>query len=259
MTTVTVRDASFRGVPFKTVEYSGNFGRRTVVHEYPYRTEPWVEDLGQKARRTTIHGRILGDDVGKQTAALINAVQKEGPGRLLHPTFGILDAVVIDFEMIHEAPRSVDFRISFVTSKSLGFPTSPARKTGYQTLVMQAAALADSAVGSDFFTRATVDLQKGAAVVQRAVGVAGILGRTVTRLGNSATNLFNLFGSLGGNNGRYASGRRLNGLTGVTGPGTSFNNTTRTVNSLINQATIARNNIALGVVSVNNIAGNLTP
>ena len=54
--------ASFRGVPFEVSSGSLKGGRRTVVHEYPQRDKPYVEDLGKAARQITIEAFFVGDN-----------------------------------------------------------------------------------------------------------------------------------------------------------------------------------------------------
>ncbi|MNN99925.1 hypothetical protein D3C81_2196910 [compost metagenome] len=42
--------ASFRGVPFLVDTDSVPVGRRTQLHEFPQRDQPFVEDLGRRTR-----------------------------------------------------------------------------------------------------------------------------------------------------------------------------------------------------------------
>jgi prophage DNA circulation protein len=86
--------ASFRGVTFfvETVERSG--GRRAVVHEFPLRNSPFVEDLGRKAIGYRVDGYVLGDDYIAKRDALLDALDgAEGPGSLVLPDYGLLRAV----------------------------------------------------------------------------------------------------------------------------------------------------------------------
>src|SRR4051812_33537247 len=85
-----LRDASFRGIPFGVFSSEARFGRRNAVHEYPYRDTVWVEDLGRAARRISLIGFLVGDDVIAQREQLIAACETEGDGELIHPTLGHL-------------------------------------------------------------------------------------------------------------------------------------------------------------------------
>ncbi|MFC3716800.1 DNA circularization protein [Luteimonas soli] len=85
-----LRRASFRGVEFHTVSDSATFGRRTVLHEFPFRDLPYSEDLGRKAREIRIVGFVLGDDYLTTLDSLIAAIEQAGPGKLVHPKYGEL-------------------------------------------------------------------------------------------------------------------------------------------------------------------------
>lgn len=86
--------ASFRGVPFFVEEAERSGGRRAVVHEFPLRDDPYVEDLGRKARTFPVKGYVLGDDYLDQRDALITALENTpGPGELAHPYYGIRRAI----------------------------------------------------------------------------------------------------------------------------------------------------------------------
>ncbi len=89
--------ASFRGVPFfvESSELAG--GRRAVVHEFPLRDEPFVEDIGRKARTFRIDGYVIGDDYLAQRDALQAALEDEaGPGELVHPYYGVRRAICVN-------------------------------------------------------------------------------------------------------------------------------------------------------------------
>jgi prophage DNA circulation protein len=86
--------ASFRGVPFLVETSDRAGGRRTVTHEFPLRDDPFVEDLGRKARTFRVDGYVLGDDYVLQRDGLLAALEDtEGPGELVHPYHGIRRAI----------------------------------------------------------------------------------------------------------------------------------------------------------------------
>jgi prophage DNA circulation protein len=81
--------ASFRGVPFFVDEAQRSGGRRTVVHEFPLRDDPFVEDLGRRARKFPVTGYVIGDDYLAQKNELIDALEStSGPGELILPYWG---------------------------------------------------------------------------------------------------------------------------------------------------------------------------
>lgn len=92
--------ASFRGVPFLVESAERTGGRRAVVHEFPLRDEPFVEDLGRRARTFRIDGYVIGDDYLVQRDALLAALEDEsGPGELVHPYHGVRRAICVNIAL----------------------------------------------------------------------------------------------------------------------------------------------------------------
>ena len=86
--------ASFRGVPFfvETSDRAG--GRRIVTHEFPFRDDPFIDDMGRKARTFRIEGYVIGDDYVLQRDGLLAALEDaSGPGELVHPYHGVRRAI----------------------------------------------------------------------------------------------------------------------------------------------------------------------
>lgn len=86
--------ASFRGVPFEVTSGSLKGGRRTVVHEYPQRDKPYVEDLGRATRQITIEAFVVGDNYIERGTALLAEIEKPGSGTLIHPWLGEMTVTV---------------------------------------------------------------------------------------------------------------------------------------------------------------------
>jgi prophage DNA circulation protein len=86
--------ASFRGAVFHVETSSRGSGRRTVVHEYPKRNIPYAEDMGRSAVRWQFSGYLILRDKGirgnllSQISDLINALEADDAGVLIHPTLG---------------------------------------------------------------------------------------------------------------------------------------------------------------------------
>lgn len=88
--------ASFRGVGFFVEASDRSGGRRAVVHEFPLREDPFVEDLGRKARTFRVEGYVIGDDYLTQRDALLAKLEDEsGPGLLVHPHYGTRVAICV--------------------------------------------------------------------------------------------------------------------------------------------------------------------
>lgn len=87
--------ASWRTVIFHVETGSRLSGRRTAVHEYPKRNVPYAEDMGRHARRISFTGYLIyriNPAPGMspyivQRKRLIDALEEDGPGRLVHPVF----------------------------------------------------------------------------------------------------------------------------------------------------------------------------
>lgn len=82
------RPASFRGAAFAVADSDHGFGRNTVVHIFPQRDMPYVEDLGMRPKRFTVEAFVIGKDYMDKRDALIKALEQEGPGTLVHPFYG---------------------------------------------------------------------------------------------------------------------------------------------------------------------------
>jgi hypothetical protein len=81
-----LRPASFRGVEFFVTSDKGEYGRRDVIHEYPMRDDPYIEDMGKKATKFHVSGYLFGDDWVAQKDALVAACTARGPAILQLPT-----------------------------------------------------------------------------------------------------------------------------------------------------------------------------
>lgn len=120
------RQARFRNASFFVPSAENSGGRRLAVNEFPKEEKPDVEDMGRKARRYNIEAYILGDEYFGPRDALIDALEKEGPGILVHPYRGNITVSVDSYfyrETVTEG-RMVRFNITFVESGERDFPTS---------------------------------------------------------------------------------------------------------------------------------------
>lgn len=119
--------ASFRGVGFQVSSTSSEFGRRNQTHEYPFRDIPYTEDMGRSARKNKIEAFLIGDDYQEQTEKLVNAIEQEGSGMLIHPFLGELNVNIegqITVNNSVENGRMSVISFSFVEAGELIFPDS---------------------------------------------------------------------------------------------------------------------------------------
>lgn len=81
----SLRRASYRGVSFFVETDQIATGRRLVIHEFPNKDVPYVEDLGRKANTISVTAYVHGDNVGSIEGSLRKACDAGGPARLNLP------------------------------------------------------------------------------------------------------------------------------------------------------------------------------
>lgn len=184
-----LQDASFRGVPFKVEDEGSPVGRRVETHEYPNRDKPYTEDLGKVTTRPSFSAYVVGDDCYDQRDRLIEALNKPGPGTLIHPTYGEM-SVCVDGEIRVSSTktegRMVRFDLKFVEAGELSFPTSGAATA--QILTSSCSAL-DECI-TDGFEAFGMDgmpdfIQGG--VVERASGMLGYVSDAMKMVDSSVS------------------------------------------------------------------------
>lgn len=118
--------ASFRGVAFFYFDAERAGGRRLALHEFPLRDTPYVEDLGRKLRQFRVEAYVLGDDYFATRDALLDALEAEGPGTLVHPYQGPVSVAVLQFRQreTREDGRMALFEIEFVEAGAVASPVS---------------------------------------------------------------------------------------------------------------------------------------
>lgn len=92
--------ASFRGATFFVDSSGTSFGRRNIIHQYPKKNVPYIEDMGPDTDEFSIEGYIVQHiennyNYFQERNALIEALRKGGPGQLRHPFLGNLDVSVV--------------------------------------------------------------------------------------------------------------------------------------------------------------------
>ncbi len=122
------QNPSFRGVQFFVDNTDNKTGRRTIAHEFPERDVGFAEDLGRITKTFTVEGHILGDDYFATRDKLIDAMNTEGSGELVHPYLGILQVNVVSFSYRESTKegRILRFSVDFIESGSVKFPVQAA-------------------------------------------------------------------------------------------------------------------------------------
>lgn len=205
-----LKPASFGGVPFGVLSGTVQFGRRNAIHEYPFREIPWIEDLGASARRISIVGFLVGDDVIAQRDRLIAICARRGDGKLSHPTLGTRTVALLDVRSSErwDQGRVFELQMSFIEQGARIFPQ--VGSNSQQTAATDAVG-ANAAAAASFRTRVVDALQGGAAVAAAASRQVAAFATVAIAQTNDATSLFKLAVSLPGE-----FGRLLGQATGIT-------------------------------------------
>ncbi len=207
--------ASFRGVPFVIEGSNPRRGRQVALHTYPFRDDPWPEDMSRSPRITSFRGFVLGDDCDHQIQALITAVEQAGPGQLVHPSLGSFSATVLEFAASDskEEGRLWSFEMTVVPYTPRIYPVvaadTQAQSAGFFGSLGAAVSKDFAAVASTF---STVQ-QAVSGAVQTVQGYAA----QATGLMADATSLAHLPAALTGNFGRFAGGGLALNVPGLGG------------------------------------------
>lgn len=211
--------ASFRGVPFWLDTDSVNVGRRTQLHEFPQRDQPFVEDLGRRTREYKFTGFVVGDDCLSQRDRLLTALDTPGPGELVHPWFGRLTVTAGDCEVSHARNEMGVVRFSMVfIDGMLAFPVqSPNTR---RLLAAQAPSLLGSIKDRFNAAMAPVDLarQRASAVRSAVSGALGFALKFLQPASTLGTDINGLVSSLMNGPGSFADSL----LSGISGLARSF-------------------------------------
>jgi len=94
-----LQKAKFRDATFYVKDVDTGIGRRNIIHQYPNKDDPFLEDLGLDVDEISINGYVIqnyGNDFDYFPARnkLMNALKKEGAGTLVHPFLGSMQVCV---------------------------------------------------------------------------------------------------------------------------------------------------------------------
>lgn len=184
-----IRPASFRGVSFGVTGASLEAGRRTVLHEFPQRDEPFAEDMGAASQKFTLEAFVLGPDYLSRRDQLEKALQNPDSGKLVHPWYGEIEvAQFAPYKVRHSAKDGgmCVFSLSFVRVKK---PDSPSASVNPSLRALLSGDLA-GALSCEALDNAISFVSQAAWVVQQSVAfyqdaaslVKSVLGGDFTRV-----------------------------------------------------------------------------
>lgn len=153
----TLRPASWRGIGFAVEADEFKTGRRVQIHEYPQRDKPYGEDLGRATRSYSFTAFLIGDDYPERRDQLIEALERPGAGKLVHPFYGEVDVIsTAEVRVSHSKNEGGMCRVdlSFIEAGELSFPS---RTTDTSDKVLASADAAQAASIESFGERFSVD------------------------------------------------------------------------------------------------------
>ena len=203
-----LRVASFRGVPFHVESVSTEIGRRNVLHEYPFKDEPYLEDLGKSAGVYNVTGYVLQSlennfDYFGMRDALMAALEEEGPGILVHPFFGelfvgLMGKARVD-EHMQQGAGVARFQMVFVIA---GAAVSPSGEVDYtvsvdnavdaQLLANEESFIAKFQAFSDGLTQAVNDVNSAINMVRGTLySVQAAVVSTISQVQTTIAGIYN--------------------------------------------------------------------
>lgn len=84
----TLWAASYKGFPFYVERDDESGGRRIVVHEFPKRDDPFLEDLGEAPRNFEATAYVASGTADAEATAFLAVLASQGAGLLVLPTHG---------------------------------------------------------------------------------------------------------------------------------------------------------------------------
>lgn len=173
-----LRPGKFRDAEFFVTGADSDIGRRNVLHEYPLRDLPFVEDLGRKAREFSLECFVIGADYMTARDRLMAAIETEGPGTLVHPWLGQVRVSVRDCRLRESSTEGgmAVFSLTFMEAGDNRFPNAG---TDTRSMVASRSDTARGAVSNEFARQYAVagmpDFLSSSSV--------GLVGQLVTLLG----------------------------------------------------------------------------
>jgi prophage DNA circulation protein len=116
--------ASFKGVPFFTLDANYSFGRRLEINEFPDREIPHSRDLGRSADRFSTSAFVVGTNYDLDRDKLIAALRSKGEGELVTERYGTHRVRIVSGSVKEEGKSGRFAKIVF-TAVEAGANRSP--------------------------------------------------------------------------------------------------------------------------------------
>lgn len=147
-----LQQGRFRNAPFFVSAHDMRGGRKQAQHQFPHLDDDQSEDLGRRQAVLSIDGYVIGPDYMEARDALIDALEKPGPGTLVHPWLGTRRVQVTEYRLRESSAEGgmARFSISFVEAGERVLPS--ATEDTRQAVADRADAARDAVIG-DFAER----------------------------------------------------------------------------------------------------------
>lgn len=118
----TLWRTSYKGGAFWVETDTEGGARRIVIHEFPMRDTPYLEDLGERFRDFAVTAYVASDRADSEGAALMAVCATRGPGVLVLPTQGPVLVRCLEFARTHHKDKMgyIAFTLHFVREGASG-------------------------------------------------------------------------------------------------------------------------------------------
>lgn len=118
----TLWRTSYKGAAFWVETDTEGGGRRIVIHEFPMRDTPYLEDLGERYRDFVVTAYVASDRADAEGAALMQICAMRGAGPLVLPTQGPVLVRCLEFSRTHSKDKMgyIAFSLRFVREGASG-------------------------------------------------------------------------------------------------------------------------------------------
>lgn len=111
-----LQQAAFRDVPFDVLKVSDANSRGIAISQPPFSDKSLWQDMGSNVSETRFSVRFDGENYEDKLFALLNALDQGGPGKLIHPIYGEMQALPSEWTIEH-SPDDVDAALLELTFK----------------------------------------------------------------------------------------------------------------------------------------------
>lgn len=166
----TLWRASYKGTPFFVERDEEDGGRRIVIHQFPMRDDPYLEDLGEDKRGFFVTAYVASDGADTEAGALVAICATRGPGVLVLPTHGPILVRCLNFRRQRTKDKHgfIAFELEFVRE---GAASALASVAMLANLVFVAADTAALSIAASFVAGILTTIQPDFVIAAASDGV----------------------------------------------------------------------------------------